>query len=152
MEKIRLRMNNNKIIRMFLLVFVALFFFSGVLRVEEASGSNKKVKWVKSKTGVNSLMTFAGDRDAMIREYKKETSKYHKIKQAVSEEHLEVGETTDDISKKYGDPVVVVSESGDDVLRWVYKPGEDSFFKGEKIYLFFDQAGRLMDWQVISKE
>ena len=88
----------------------------------------------------------------MVKEYKKETSRYHKVKKAVSEEHLEVGETTGDISKKYGDPIVIVSESEGEVLRWVYKPSEDSFFKGEKIYLFFDQSGRLMDWQEIDKK
>jgi len=145
-------MNNSKIIKIFLCAFIVLVFLPGVLEAEETSAKKKKVKWVKSKTGLKSLITYSKDRNAMVKEYKKETSKYQKVKKAVSEERLEVGETTEDISKKYGDPIVIVSESGGDLLRWVYKPSKDSFFKGEKIYLFFDQFGRLMDWQEIDKE
>lgn len=145
-------MAKMKIIK--LLIYAVIFLLTASLShaAEEESKSGKKVKWVKSKTGIKSLMTFAKDREAMIREYEGETSNYDKIKNAIDKEHLEVGEEAKDIAKKYGDPIVIIPESGGDIERWVYKPGNDSFFKGEKIYLFFDQSQRLMDWDQIDKK
>ncbi len=143
-------MNSMKLIKLILCAFFLSMWALGSLAAEEEAGK-EKVKWVKSKTGVKSLMTFAKDRDAMIKEYGEETSDYGKIKSAIDNGHLEVGEEAERIAKKYGDPIVAIEESGGDIVRWVYKPGDETYFKGSKVYLFFDQTERLMDWQEINK-
>ncbi|MFC1570754.1 hypothetical protein ACFL4E_03115 [Candidatus Omnitrophota bacterium] len=143
-------MNSRKTIKVVLCAFLLSGWVSGALSAEEESGK-KKVKWVKSKTGIKSLMTFAKDRNAMIKEYGRETANYKEIKSAVDNGHLEVGDDAQKIAKRYGDPVVVVPESEGDITRWVYKPGDETYFKGSKVYLFFDQTERLMDWQEVNK-
>ena len=134
-----------------LIVFaLVVFIFSSLVNQTSYSEEKKdKEKWVKSKTGVKSLMTLAGDRGKMVKEYKQETKNYKKVKKALNNDLFHGGEKAFEIKRKYGEPVVVLDEQGANETRWVYKPSETTFFKGEKAYLFFDSENKLLRWELV---
>lgn len=115
----------------------------------EGSGTTKKVKWVKSKWGLDALIKLSGDRSKMVREYNKETENYDELKKGINHGQLEKGESASSIRKRWGEPVISFLEENGQGERWVYKPGEVSFFDDEKIYLFFDAQGTLINWQEV---
>ena len=130
-------------------LLVVCVFFEG-----EADAAKKKkddVKWVKSKTGISSLMTLSKDRGSMIKELNEETENYDKVKGAFDDGRFKKGQSVDEIKKKYGDPVVEMTEQDGVTVRWVYKPSEAVFFTGPKISLFFDAEGNLIEWELYDK-
>ena len=135
----------------FATVFLALYF-SCMFATNAESGEpkKKKVKYVKSKDGLGTLMAMSGDRGKMIREFNNDTKSFEKISKAMNASRIKKGDTAKEIKKKYGEPVVIVPEDESGTLsRWVYKPGTGSFFEGNKAYLIFDQEGRLESFGVI---
>ncbi|MFA6636863.1 MAG: hypothetical protein WCV56_07180 [Candidatus Omnitrophota bacterium] len=113
-----------------------------------ASGENgKRIRWVRSKTGLSSLMTLSKDRDAMAAEYRDETRNYESIRKDLDAGLLSKGMRDKEIIKKYGKAVIVIPESENGTVRWVYKPGEADHSKGPKVYLFFGFDGILESWK-----
>ena len=129
------------------LLIIALFFIS--LVVSFAGQAAGKQKWEKSKTGVGSLMDLSKDRGRMVREYEKETKRYQKIKSAIENNKLEVGETSSNVQRLYGEPVIILNDRIGAFEKWVYKPGEKTFLEGEKAYLVFDGEGKLESWELV---
>jgi hypothetical protein len=113
----------------------------------EARQKDEKVKWVRSKTGLNSLMTLSKDRGVMVRDLEGETKNYDKIARALEDDKLTQGQKAEDIIKRYGEPVVGLPYRSGELTRWVYKPYEATFFEGPKISLFFDDQGDLIRWE-----
>jgi hypothetical protein len=107
----------------------------------------KRVRWVRSKTGLGSLMTLSKDRDAMVAEYKNETRNYERVREDLDGGLLSKGMSDKEIIKKYGKAVVVMPESEDGMVRWVYKPGWADHVEGPKAYLFFSPDGSLESCQ-----
>ncbi|MEA3489840.1 MAG: hypothetical protein U9R44_05845 [Candidatus Omnitrophota bacterium] len=146
---------SGKAVRTVFFVLGLFVFFSAgdeAVARERNTGGRKKVKWVKSKTGLKSLMTLSKDRGGMIKEYKDETKVHGKIKRAIDRHELKEGEDAARIVKKYGEPVIVLAEEDSGLSRWVYKPGMESYFGGEKAYLFFDKNEKLLRWEVVAKK
>jgi len=114
--------------------------------------ADKKVKWVKSPTGVSSLMTLSKDMGKMKRQLKKETRDYDDIKEAIVGLDLKKGEASDDIERRYGSPAITLREADGGGVKWVYKPASSSYFEGEKAYLFFDGEGRLVKWEIVEQD
>ena len=129
-----------------LAVCLALCFAAG------ARAQSKKVKWVKSPTGVSSLMTLSKDMGQMNRQLKEETGNYEDIKAAISGGELKEGEDASNIRRKYGSPVMILSEKEGQVSRWVYKSASDSYFEGEKAYLLFGDDGKLLRWELVEQK
>ncbi len=112
----------------------------------------KKVKWVKTKTGLNSLIQLSKDRNTMEKEYAQETRNYEKLRDAVEGEYLKEGMPVAAVERKFGKPVVAFPGEGGGTTNRVYKPGDESFLDGgKKIYLIFDDNGSLVKWQNIDK-
>jgi len=142
-----------KRIAMVILPGLVLFSFiiSGtVLADEEPTG--KDVKYVKFKGGLNSLIKFAKSRGKMIKEAKGETKAYLKLKKAIDRGKLEKGQSGAHVEKRYGSPVITLPIDNTDFESWIYKPGEESFFEGEKIYLIFDKENKLAEWKILTPE
>ncbi|MDP8299022.1 MAG: hypothetical protein P9L88_03885 [Candidatus Tantalella remota] len=114
-----------------------------------AEKAKKKVKWVKSKTGLKSLIMLSKDRGDMVQSYKKETERHRKLKKAIDHHELKVGEHASKILKKYGPPVITYKEEGGTREKWAYKPGKETFLNTEKVYLIFDENETLLEWDVI---
>lgn len=142
--------NKNHIFRIaarVTLVFLVIIF--ALPKQICATGKNdKKVKWEKSKTGLGSLMALSKDRGVMEADYAKETKSYNALKEALEKGDLERGLTNEEIIKKFGKAVVVLPEGSEGMERWVYKASEFSYFKGAKVYLFFNSQGELESWEL----
>ena len=134
----------------FFLIF-GLFFADAEAR-SRRKAKEDKVKWVKSKHGLGALLKLSKDRAKMEREYQKETASYKKAKKALEAGHLKVGESTDHVRKKLGDPVIELTETDGKSTRWVYKPATADYFTGSKVYLIFDESGKLTkSWEMPAK-
>lgn len=111
-----------------------------------AEKKDKKIKWVKSKTALSSLMTLSKDREAMLADYKQETKNYRSLKTAADQGLLTKGMRAEDVREKYGDAVVIIPDDEKEMTIWVYKNSAYSFFSGQKFYLFFNNIGELTSW------
>jgi hypothetical protein len=133
-------------------VFIAAVIVPG--DVSAATGTKpEKVKWVKSKTGIKSLMSLSSDRGDMIKEYNDETKNYENIKAAIDQGELKEGMEGAKIARQYGLPVILLEDPDSDDTRWVYKPGDVSFLDaGEKAYLTFDANQTLISWKLVEKK
>ncbi|MDD5633735.1 MAG: hypothetical protein PHW46_00470 [Candidatus Omnitrophica bacterium] len=136
----------SKKIGIFLLSFI-LFFNCVFISVYAAQA--KKEKYVKMKRSTERLMEIGEAHGNKIKELANETGNYKKIKTAVDRNELKKGESAESIIEKYGRSVVTVNENGATIKRWVYKPGDASYFSGEKVYLFFDEKEALIDWRFV---
>jgi hypothetical protein len=74
---------------------------------------------------------------------RQEGENYKKARAFIRSEDIKEGLNSDNIIDICGQPVA----KADNAKRWVYKPPSSTFFKGEKIYFFFDDKGMLVDWQ-----
>ena len=145
-----------------ILTVLSCFLISGLVLTEPGFAAKKdkadkgsrtrekKVKWVKSKTGLNSLIQLSKDRKEMENEYALETRNYEKLKDAVEGEDLKKGMPAAAVERKFGEPVVTFPGEDGSTTKWVYKPGTGSFLDGiRKIYLIFDDKGSLLEWQSV---
>ncbi len=94
---------------------------------------------IRKLTGLSASM------DRMAKEKKVEGENYQKAKEFIQGPDIAEGLSGDDLIKQCGNPVV----EADNGLRWVYKPPTSTFFKGEKIYFFFNKDGQLSDWEQV---
>jgi hypothetical protein len=131
-----------------LIAFLVIVLASAAARADD---KKEKVKWVKSKTGINSLMTLSNDRKDMIKDLEGETKNYDKIKKAIDQNTMVKGQGMDEIKRKYGEPVIEVPGKDGAPTRWSYKPSETTFFDGPKISLFFDDNSSLTGWSIYDK-
>ena len=92
-------------------VFLILLFCCAAANTSEAAAKaqkTKKVKYVKSKYGLKALIELSKARAAMIKELEGDTKNYDKVKNAVSRNALDKGESCEKIRKTYGEPVIIL--------------------------------------------
>ena len=75
--------------------------------------------------------------------YAQETDSFERVKNYIQSEKIKEILSKDAALKTFGEPVVIFP--GDTQEKWVYKAAESSWFGGEKIYLFFDKQGNLIN-------
>ncbi len=97
---------------------------------------------------IRKLTGIAENMKRMALQEDQEGKNYARAKDFISSKKIQEGLSKDDIAKACGEPVAVV----DDKLRWVYKPPTSTFFKGEKIYFFFNKSGNLIDWEQVEQD
>ena len=133
------------------LLLVSVCILAGSCLVGQSAEA--KEKWVKSKTGLSSLIQLGKDRAAMEKEYSSETKSYDALKKAVDRGDLKEGMAAKDVRRKFGEPVVEFSDKKTDTAKWVYKPGTENFLDGaDKIYLIFDANNSLVEWKSVKKK
>jgi len=81
----------------------------------------------------------------------KETKNYKAVKKAVESGAIKVGDEAASIKKRFGEPVVTISQKGNSE-KWVYKPGHATHFDNVKIYLFFDSNRRLSKIRTLNQK
>lgn len=133
-------------------IFAAAVFVFLTTGCAEARQKEGKARWVRSKTGLSSLMSLSKDRGAMVRELNDETKNYDNVVSALNDGVLKEGQKAQDIIKKYGEPVVRLPYRNGELTRWVYKPYQETFFQGAKVSLFFDTRGDLVRWRKREEE
>ena len=92
--------------------------------------------------GIGTLMAVGKSQDEAEAELKRETKAYKAVKNAIEKGKIKKGDTQKNIQARYGDPVIIVSDK-DYAEKWVYKPGNATFFDSAKIYLIFNSEGNL---------
>ena len=140
-----------------LAVLLACFIVLGLLPAEGEARSRRtkakdKKKWVKSKHGLGALLKLSKDRSKMVREYKKETHSFNRMKKALEKGDIKPGEDARNVKRVIGDPTLEIKENDGIHTRWVYKPSDTSYFEGNKVYLLFDQEDKLVKaWEIPPK-
>jgi len=128
-------------------------YFTGVsiCAERETAPKKKKVKYVRAKHGIETMIELSTDRDKMVREFNIDTMNFEKVLKGINDSKIKAGDTDKGIKKQYGEPVVVVPvDNTGELERWVYKPGIGSFFDGNKIYLIFNKDGYLKETKIIN--
>jgi len=98
--------------------------------------------------GLDTLIEVGKGQAQIKKAYEEETNAVVRVKKAVDRGDFEKGQGKAEIARRYGEPVIVTTESGGIREAWVYKDPSDSFFKGTKVYLFFDAGGILDEIRV----
>jgi len=99
--------------------------------------------------GLSTLIDVGKSQQAMNKELDKETKSFEAVKRAIETGSIKKGDSGTSIRKKYGEPVVVLADKAY-AEKWIYKPGDASFFGGVKICLFFDGEGKLRGIKILS--
>ena len=76
-----------------------------------------------------------------------ETKNFKRLKNYINNDKIKKGISAKSATKKFGEPVVVLSETKGE--RWAYKPSDANWIGGEKIYLFFNEVGKLFEWDCV---
>ena len=93
--------------------------------------------------GIQSLIAVGQSMTEAKKVLAAEDSSFAGIKRALDSGALVKGQSKSAIRAQYGDPVVANTDFVTGRERWVYKRAGASFFKGPRIYLFFDKQGML---------
>ena len=97
---------------------------------------------------IRKLKGLADSMDSMEAQGKKDGINYQKADAFLSGSDISNGLTGSDLVKICGEPVA----KADNGSRWVYKPPTSTFFKGEKIYFYFDKDQKLIAWDKVYQE
>ncbi len=117
----------------FWVIIMTLVSFSGAY----AEGLDTLIKVGRSMADISSA-------------YDGETKSFNRVKSAVDDGDIKKGMAKEDIRRRYGDPVIANNDSVTNSEKWVYKPAGSTFFKGIRIYLYFDDKGLLDEIKTLS--
>ncbi|MCX5678982.1 MAG: hypothetical protein NTY76_07775 [Candidatus Omnitrophica bacterium] len=95
-----------------------------------AGGIDSLVEVGKSMADINAAMD-------------EETRAFNRVKEAIDTGIIKKGISEAEVRSRCGEPVIANDDSATKREKWVYKPATSSFFKGIRIYLFFDDTGAL---------
>ena len=115
-----------------LILAVGLLFGAGLVRAE----------------GLDTLIEVGKNQGEITKAYSEETRRYESIKRAIASGEIKTGATKNAILGKYGEPVVMVGDYGNDREKWVYKPATSDFGNGPRISLFFSKDAILNEISV----
>lgn len=86
--------------------------------------------------------------DGLLSEHlEQEAESFDVLLEAIRKKEIKKGDLKNAVAIKAGEPVVVYSEKESE--KWVYKETGSGWFKGAKIYLFFNPAGELLNYQCL---
>ena len=103
----------------------------------------------KKKGGTLKRLSVIGDSiSAMDEAREKEAEVYKKAERFIESADIRQGMSKDEILEICGEPTAEVQKG----VKWVYKPPASTYFKGEKIYFFFDNDEKLLKWERIFQE
>jgi len=95
--------------------------------------------------GLSTLIEVGKAQADIAKEADEETNNFSNVKKGVEGGRLKSGQSKVDIRKQYGDPVIEFTKEQNGRETWIYKSAASSFFKGAKIYLYFDDNGILAE-------
>ncbi|HPM42349.1 MAG TPA: hypothetical protein PLV52_00745 [Candidatus Omnitrophota bacterium] len=119
----------------FLIVIALIFLYSGMSRAE----------------GIQTLIAAGKNMGDIQKALNEETDRYERVKAAIESGRLKKGASKYDIIAEYGEPVIENMDNIKNREKLVYMPATSSFFKGPKIYLYFDVNNILDEIAVVSQ-
>lgn len=93
--------------------------------------------------GINSLVEVGKSMADINAAQQEETRSFDRVNAAVKSGAIRKGIAKESIRAQYGEPVISNEDAATKREKWVYIPATSSFFEGEKIYLFFDNTGKV---------
>jgi len=113
-----------------------------VLLIPMIVGGCSKLKHMNELLTLKALSEQTEEMDKYVEEQGQD---FEKLIEKVNNNELLVGVSSKKIQKKYGDPIMVTteSESGQYLERWIYRYAV-KYFDSDKVYLYFDQEGKLV--------
>ena len=99
-------------------------------------------------SGIRTLMKLGQNDKLKQRTLKLETRNFQRVKKYIVNNRIKTGISAKYAIKKFGEPVSVLSKPEGE--KWAYKPSDADWIGGEKIYLFFDNEGSLLDWECVN--
>lgn len=118
-------------------------FLTGVLILSFLAGCGGATK------DIGFLKELADDEKDKAKTIENDTRNYEKLKEALASGKLKPGMPIEEVRNRFGEPVVSTQEK--EGMRLGYKPGPASWFGEQKIYLFFDDQGKLLKFQSAEK-
>lgn len=91
--------------------------------------------------GLSTLSKVSSSMGKMQKVLDNETKTYKSVLRGIKRGRIKEGQSQDEVSKRYGEPVIVIPENN--MEKWVYKPAHASYFDNIKVYLFFDPDKKL---------
>ncbi|MFH0763411.1 MAG: hypothetical protein V1927_00200 [Candidatus Omnitrophota bacterium] len=102
--------------------------------------------------GLDTLIAVARSQGEIQKEYSEETRGFERARENIDNGTIKKGQSKDEVRRRLGEPVVILQDSFTDREKWVYKPAKSDFFKGIKLYLFFDKDGLLDETVTVGRE
>lgn len=100
---------------------------------------------------LKTLMELGKSQGEIAKALQGETKAYNKVKEAIGSGELKEGEPAEGILTRFGEPVIEIYDRKRDAVKWLYMPATSTHFEGEKLYLFMDNDGRLVGWQLVNQ-
>ncbi len=100
-----------------------------------------------SPSKVNKLLLLKKNQQIKQELLEKQTASYKKIKDYMQLGKMQEGLTKKEVVEEFGEPVISFLQ--ENPQRWVYKAADQSWFTGEKVYLFFNEKGLLERWDCV---
>ena len=95
------------------------------------------------------LVRLSKDNKLKQKALEQETKNFRSLKNYINSNKIESGISTKYAVKHFGEPVLIFTESNNKE-RWAYKPHDANWIGGEKIYLYFDEKGSLLNWECVN--
>ena len=102
--------------------------------------------------GLDTLIEIGKGQGEMQKALDEETKAFTRVKNAIETGAVSKGQAKAAIEDRYGEPVVITQDSATKREKWVYKPSASSFFKGIKVYLFFDANNMLDEIRIVGHD
>jgi hypothetical protein len=97
------------------------------------------------------IKAYSDNKDLQEKFILQQNQNFKKLLAAVKDGTLEPGTTHRVILKEFGAPILsrLTAADGKDLDVWLYRYATE-YFNSEKVYLYFDQEGKLVKWDLVT--
>lgn len=99
---------------------------------------------------LGTLLELKKEDELLSEALEREGKNFEALRDMLREGEIKKGDSSDSVKAKAGVPVIVYSEETGE--KWVYKTAGGTRLSGPKIYLFFDLADALSNYECIRTE
>ncbi len=118
-----------------------------LLAVILASGGCAKLAHLQELLTLKSMSDNRGEQEKFV---DRQNESYKKVLTAYQNNTLNNYPDKKSILKNFGEPLLVrkVTRGGDHLEYWLYRHPVKAF-KSDKVYLYFDSTGKLVEWEYV---
>ncbi len=95
------------------------------------------------------LQAFSKNQDEQTAYIKEVDRKFNELLQVIKEGRIQEFPDKESFRKEFGDPIYikVIQKGNQKQERWLYRYAV--IYNKEKVYVYFNEAGRLVDWDLV---
>jgi len=96
------------------------------------------------------LKSVADDQTAMAKMVDAQNKKFEALLEAVRNDRIRKYDTEKSVRRAFGEPILIRQREHNQqqLSEWLYRYAT-KFFNSDKVYLYFDESKRLVDWKYI---